>query len=82
MRRSDDNISQGDGGRGNVSADLGLRNADRVLVKACLTWPVARIIRERGWTQAEAAKVLGIQPPHVRAPFSNRDVSFFGGTVD
>jgi predicted XRE-type DNA-binding protein len=52
-------------GSGNVFADLGLPNADQELMKAHLTLQIASIIKDRGLTQAEAAKILGIQQPHV-----------------
>ena len=61
---------------GNVFADLGLANADRELTKARLTLEIARIIKDRGLTQVEAAKILGIQQPHVSALTRNRAGSF------
>jgi predicted XRE-type DNA-binding protein len=48
-----------------VFADLGLPDADQELMKARLSLQIARIIKDRGLTQAEAAKILGIQQPHV-----------------
>ena len=47
-------------GSGNVFADLGLPNADQELMKARLTLQIYRIIKERGITQTEAGKILGI----------------------
>jgi predicted XRE-type DNA-binding protein len=48
---------------GNVFADLGLPNAEQELVKAQLTLQIYRIIKQRGMTQTETAKVLGVKQP-------------------
>jgi predicted XRE-type DNA-binding protein len=61
---------------GNVFADLGFPNPEKELLKAKLTLAIYRIIRERGLTQAEAGKVLGIQQPHVSALMRNRAGTF------
>ena len=68
-------------GSGNVFADLGLPNADQELMKARLTLQIARIIKDRGLTQAEAAKILGIQQPHVSALARNRAGNFSVGRL-
>src|ERR1700723_1376745 len=68
-------------GSGNVFADLGLPNADQELIKARLTLQIARIIKSRGLTQAEAAKILGIQQPHVSALTRNRAGNFSIGRL-
>ena len=47
-------------GSGNVFADLGLRNADALLVKSELALAIREIVRARGWTQVEAARTLSI----------------------
>jgi predicted XRE-type DNA-binding protein len=47
----------------NVFADLGLPNAEQELLKAQLTLQIYRIIKQRGITQTQAAKVLGISHP-------------------
>lgn len=52
---------------GNVFADLGLPDADELLAKADLAIQISRIIEERGLTQAQAAKVLGIDQPKISA---------------
>lgn len=54
-------------GSGNVYADLGYPDADEMLVKAQLVSKIAEIIRRRGLTQVEAAKVLGLTQPKVSA---------------
>ena len=68
-------------GSGNVFADLGLPNAGQEQTKARLTLEIARIIKDRGLTQVEAAKVLGIQQPHVSALIRNRAGSFSVGRL-
>ena len=52
---------------GNVFADLGLADADEHLVKAALMVRIARIIRQRGLTQAAAAELMGVDQPKVSA---------------
>ena len=54
-------------GSGNVYADLGYPDADEMLVKAQLVSKIAEIVRQRGLTQVEAAKVLGLTQPKVSA---------------
>ena len=50
---------------GNVFADLGLSDADAHLVKADLVGRMDAIIRDRGITQSEAARLLGLSQPDV-----------------
>jgi predicted XRE-type DNA-binding protein len=47
----------------NVYADLGFKDADEMLVKAQLVVKIAEILRKRGWSQQQAAKVLGMTQP-------------------
>jgi len=47
----------------NVYADLGFPDAGEMLVKAQLVIEIAQILRERGWSQQQAAKVLGMTQP-------------------
>ena len=61
---------------GNVFADLGLPHPEQELLKARLTLQIYRLIKERGLTQAEAGKILGIQQPNVSALMRNRSGSF------
>jgi len=60
---------------GNVFADLGLPDADKLQIKSGLTVEIAKAIRESGLTQAEAAKRMGLTQPKVssllRGEFSN-----------
>lgn len=50
-------------GSGNVYADIGLPDADEMLVKAQLVTKIREIIKARGWTQQQAADVLGLTQP-------------------
>jgi predicted XRE-type DNA-binding protein len=68
-------------GSGNVFADLGLPNADQELLKARLTLQIYRIIKDRGLTQTEAGKILGIPQPHVSALARNRSGNFSVGRL-
>ncbi len=63
-------------GTANVFADLGLPHPERELLRAKLTLEIYRLIRERGLTQADAGKLLGIRQPHVSALMRNRSGSF------
>jgi predicted XRE-type DNA-binding protein len=50
---------------GNIFADLGLPDAEGLLVRAHLMSGVTDLIKERGLTQAEAARILGTNQPTV-----------------
>jgi predicted XRE-type DNA-binding protein len=52
---------------GNVFADLGLANADELLIKAELVRQISNLIDAKNLTQTEAAKILGIDQPKVSA---------------
>lgn len=47
----------------NVYEQLGFPDAGEMLVKAQLVAQIAEILRERGWNQQQAAKVLGLTQP-------------------
>src|SRR5215831_11687542 len=64
------------GGSGNVFADLGFPNAEREQLKAHLTLRIYRLIKQRGLTQAEAGKILGIRQPHVSALMRGQSGAF------
>jgi predicted XRE-type DNA-binding protein len=66
---------------GNVFADLGLPNPEQEMMKARLMLQIYYIIRERGLTQAQAAKTLGIRQPHVSLLMRNRAGSFSVGRL-
>ena len=61
---------------GNVFADLALPHPEQELLRARLTLQIYRLIRERGLTQAEAGKVLGIKQPNVSVLMRNRPGPF------
>ncbi len=50
---------------GNVFADLGLPDADEMLLKADILINILRIIKERKLTQRKAARIMGIDQPGV-----------------
>lgn len=50
---------------GNVFADLKLPDAEDRMLKAQLTIEIRRLIEAKGWTQAEAARSIGIDQPKV-----------------
>lgn len=52
-------------GSGNVFKDLGYPDADTHLLKAELVARIDEIIRQRGLTQVEAARLLGLSQPDV-----------------
>lgn len=56
-------MSQIEKGSTNVYADLGLGNAEEMLVKAQLATKIGEIIKRRKLTQAQAAEVFGIPQP-------------------
>ncbi len=56
-------------GSGNIYADLGYPNAEEMQVKARLVMKIAGIVRSKGLTQAETAKVLGLTQPKVSGLF-------------
>jgi predicted XRE-type DNA-binding protein len=50
---------------GNVFADLGLPDAQERMLKAQLAARIAELIERKGWTQARAAEVIGLDQPKV-----------------
>ena len=52
-------------GSGDVFADLGFPDADAHLVKAELVSRIDDIVRGRGLTQTEAARLMGLSQPDV-----------------
>lgn len=50
-------------GSTNVYADLGIPDADGMLIKAQLATQISQIIKTRKWNQQRAAKVLGLTQP-------------------
>ena len=62
-------------GSGNVFADLGLRDSDKLKIKSGLVIEITKAVRKLGLTQDEAARRMGITQPKVssmlRGDFSN-----------
>lgn len=62
-------------GSGNVFADLGLADAEKLKIKTGLVIEIRKAMKSRGQTQQEAAKRMGISQPKVsdmmRGDFSN-----------
>lgn len=62
-------------GSGNVFADLGLADAEKLKIKSGLVLEITRAIRKLGLTQEEAGRRMGIPQPKVsamlRGDFSN-----------
>ncbi len=62
-------------GSGNVFADLGLPNADKLKIKSGLVIEITKAVHKLGLTQDEAARRMGITQPKVsgmlRGDFSN-----------
>ncbi len=56
----------------NVYADLGYSAAAEMLVKAQLVSKIAELIKHRGLTQVEAAKLLGLTQPKLSAMLRGR----------
>lgn len=54
-------------GSGNVFADLGLPNADKLKIKSGLVIEITRAVRRLGLTQEEAGRRMGIAQPKVSA---------------
>lgn len=50
---------------GNVFQDLGIPNAEEHLLKAEFAMLINRIIKDKGFSQENAAKILGIDQPKV-----------------
>jgi predicted XRE-type DNA-binding protein len=66
---------------GNVFADLGFRNSKQEMLKARLTVEIYRLLRKRGVTQSEAAKLLGTTQAQVSALMRCRPVSVSVGRL-
>jgi predicted XRE-type DNA-binding protein len=75
-RKRDDEDSSG-----NVFADLGFRNAKQELLKAKLTIEIYRLLKKRGVTQQEAAKLLGTTQAQVSTLMRCKPVSVSVGRL-
>ncbi|MEQ1832094.1 MAG: helix-turn-helix transcriptional regulator [Candidatus Eisenbacteria bacterium] len=52
-------------GSGNVFKDLGLPEPEAALTRAQLSIQIEQIVRRRGLTQVQAARLMGVQQPTV-----------------
>src|ERR1035437_9170790 len=59
-------------GSGNVFADLGLPDAEELLVKAAVVSRLSDLIVGRGMTQAQVATLLGVDQPKISALLRGR----------
>jgi predicted XRE-type DNA-binding protein len=66
---------------GNVFADLGIPNSGQELLKAELTLQVHRLLKQRGMTQADAAKLLRTTQPQVSALLALKPVAVSVGRL-
>ena len=66
---------------GNVFADLGFRNSKQELLKAKLTIEIYRLLKKRGVTQQQAAKLLGTTQAQVSALMRCKPVSVSVGRL-
>ena len=66
---------------GNVFADLGLPHPEQEQLKAHLTLQIYKTIKDRGLTQTQAGKALGIKQPNVSLLMRNRSGSFSVGKL-
>lgn len=66
---------------GNVFADLGFRDSKQELLKAELTVQIFKLLRGRGLTQNEAAKLLGTTQAQVSALMRCKPVSVSVGRL-
>ena len=64
---------------GNVFADLGLPDAEELLLKAKIVTQIEQLIKKKGWTQAQAAERMKLDQPKVSRLMSGH---FSGFSVD
>jgi predicted XRE-type DNA-binding protein len=64
---------------GNIYADLGLPDADEMLIKAQIVGRIGAAMKARGLTQAAAAKLVGMPQPQVSLMLRGRFREF---TID
>ena len=54
-------------GAGNVFADLGLADAEKLKIKSALVYEITKALRRLGLTQVQAASRMGVPQPKVSA---------------
>ncbi len=57
---------------GNVFADLGIEDAEEMLIKAELAQKIGELLQKRRLTQMQAAEILGVDQPKVSALLCGR----------
>ena len=60
-----DNLRDVTASSGNVFADLNLPHPEERMLKSQLAIQIRRLIADKGWTQVQAAEILGIDQPKV-----------------
>jgi predicted XRE-type DNA-binding protein len=65
-----------DRGSGNVFKDLGLENADELLLKAEMISEISQLMKQGKLTQADAAKLTGIAQPDLSSMLRGRIKGF------
>ena len=60
---------------GNVFADLGFRDSGQELLKARLSVQIYKLLKEKGLTQEQGAKLLGTTQPQISALMRCKPVS-------
>ena len=75
-RKPDDEESSG-----NVFADLGFRNSKQELLKAKLTVEIYKLLKKRGVTQNEGARLLGTTQAQISTLMRCRPVSVSVGRL-
>ena len=80
-RKRNDRVTHVTEATGNIFADLGLPNPEQELLKAQLTLQIYTILKDSGMTQAEIARILGVQQPQVSLLMRNRAGSFSVGRL-
>ncbi len=63
MRKDPNMQNEIEAGSGNVYADLGYANAEEMQLKAQLAMAIHNILQERGLTQQQAGRILGMTQP-------------------
>lgn len=59
-------------GSDNIFADLGLENAEEELLKSDLTAEISSLIKRKKLTQAQTAKILGVDQPRISSLLRGR----------
>ncbi|HSX04660.1 MAG TPA: helix-turn-helix transcriptional regulator [Rhabdochlamydiaceae bacterium] len=65
----------------NIFADLGLEDADEMVMRSDLMSEVVKIIRKSGLPQVEIAKILGVSAPKISALMTGKINDFSNDTL-